>query len=283
MNPEDLLAIQGLYQQNPKLFTQSDLVQLRSLGAKIPEQEEEVNDDFSLLGTIAQIGQGFIQGFTTLNIGDEPRNTTEAIARNVGNVFGFLGIVPGLGTAGKIAASGVTSTIMGTSRLLGFAKKGEQLVGMTDKATDAIKAVAVGNGEMFGRKYRRLNSVPFMVASYGMQGLRKTLPANAVKFLGETKLGTAASEAFVTGLASGVSSWSYGGREMAAAAGQGALEGGAFRAIANFIPGKEGSAVALRAFINSAFSGGASAAMGAPLPIVVYHTCLLYTSPSPRD
>lgn len=49
---------------------------------------------FSIIQTAKQLGGGFLQGLTTFDITDEPRNTSEAIAHSIGEVAGFMGVIP---------------------------------------------------------------------------------------------------------------------------------------------------------------------------------------------
>ena len=108
-----------------------------------PEKQEELQrhaeaynipyytGDFSLLDAVGQLGAGFVEGFTTLNIADHPDNEYEGIARSFGHLVGFVpGILAGpaklLGARGfAAAAAGLKSIPMRGADFL--AKHAKQL------------------------------------------------------------------------------------------------------------------------------------------------------------
>ena len=116
--------------------------------------------DVTVGGTVNQVMQGFVSGFTGFTIGEDPENTTEAIARSIGGVAGFLGFVPGPGLAGKFGAQGV-------ARAFGAARLAER----------------IGQG---GAAFRTVRSVPLMFADSVIGAASKIGKNNA--FLSSVKL-----------------------------------------------------------------------------------------------
>ena len=66
------------YKQNPKSYSANFTQTLRNHAGYhgVPFYEGE----FSITDALTDLGAGFIEGFTTLHIGDEPRNAAERIA-----------------------------------------------------------------------------------------------------------------------------------------------------------------------------------------------------------
>ena len=60
--------------------------------------------DFNLFRAIRYIGEGWLQGFTTLRIGEQmPVNPYERIAKSIGRAAGYAGWLPAVGPAGFVA------------------------------------------------------------------------------------------------------------------------------------------------------------------------------------
>lgn len=49
-----------------------------------------------------QFLQGYLQGFTTISIGDDPEGTVEGLSRNLGSLLGFMGFIPLPGIRGHL-------------------------------------------------------------------------------------------------------------------------------------------------------------------------------------
>ena len=83
------------YDNNPHRFNENQLNQIRQHAHyhNVPFYE----GDFSLFEAVKQLGAGFIEGFTTLNVSPEhPDNEYEGIARSLGHLIGFApGILAG--------------------------------------------------------------------------------------------------------------------------------------------------------------------------------------------
>ena len=91
------------YKKNPKAFPESYKQQL--------EQHANYHNvpfytgEFSVVDALTDFGTGFIEGFTTLHVGDTPDNEYEAIFINLGHLAGFApGIMAAqLGVAQKVS------------------------------------------------------------------------------------------------------------------------------------------------------------------------------------
>ena len=68
---------------------------------------QKEKEDASVGSVLSNIVGGFVEGFTTIPVVDEPQNTTDAIAKSVGHLFGFMGVVPFAGSVGKLLAKGM--------------------------------------------------------------------------------------------------------------------------------------------------------------------------------
>ena len=57
-------------------------------------QETLADKEFSLMEGVKQMGQGFLSGFSTFNVGEPSNNEYERIMRSIGELAGFVGYVP---------------------------------------------------------------------------------------------------------------------------------------------------------------------------------------------
>tara|TARA_Y100001938_G_scaffold3980_2_gene4981 strand:+ start:39 stop:9392 length:9354 start_codon:yes stop_codon:yes gene_type:complete len=175
-----------------------------------PEDEE-----FRLLDTVKHLGTGFMSGFTTFKIGEEPKNAPERIADSIGHLAGFVGFVPtkaiGLVTRSARLVSAAES-IRGRSVPMEIANRA------TKKATELIKPI-------------------FDKSVTGRGGAFET----AIKWLQEPSRAHVVHDAFHLGVGMSVSSWQGGVDEMMRGFVGGAQTGAAFRLIGNLIkfPGVE--------------------------------------------
>ena len=96
----------GNYRQylvNPNLFDSDEVEKLSKAAQRYGVQFEYANTDASLGSLATNVWNGFVQGFTTLPVGDKPTNDIDGIAHSIGHLMGFIGIIPGLGTVGSAA------------------------------------------------------------------------------------------------------------------------------------------------------------------------------------
>ena len=201
----------GQYAQHPKMFDGRDddieVLEDHAHHYRIPFTRSKEHQD-GFIGTVLKnASRGWMEGFTTLppekvddflgtNLGDAPEDTTEAIARNLGHLAGFVGYLPG-------------------GRIL--------------KALGAVKlAGAVGGLSRY--------SVPMRVASLAQKKVGKAVTPYLKDLPNWATTGVfndMAQGAFHLGAASAVSSWTHGVDEMFHAAGFGAGAGAVFRGIGN--------------------------------------------------
>lgn len=246
------------YKRNPFAFTveQTDALdnEHRARGLRLERNKDA--DNFSLLRTVEQVGSGFLSGLTTLQIGDAPQNVTEEIARSAGNLLGFVGFVPGGGTAGQFAIK---------TTLRGFGMS-------TAKAT--AKAARIGAGA----KALRGKSVPLLVADKiaGNAAVTRRIQQT----FGRGTLADIVEGGLHLGTASSVSAWQYGVDEMMKAFGHGFIAGGAFRGIGNVASQKNFPTLSknqlkiARGVAGSLFTGLPLTLQDAPMPVQVYEYML---------
>lgn len=233
------------------------------------------DSEFDLSRTVNKLAQGFISGFTTINVGDESRNSAEAIAHNIGSALGFMGYIPSRGALGKFAASGVVKS-MGLHKF------------------DVFKSLAKYETEP--TNLLRVHSVPMAVADKVTHFIKQSEPLQeAANFFQQSmskslldkvqRSSDIVEEGFKMGLASGVGAWQFGIDAMLKSALQGGLEGAGFRAINNFLdighiipegsPDKaKAGNMLIRGLSNGIYSGLQSGFMGDPTEVQVYHYLL---------
>jgi len=193
---------------NPELFNEEDTVELTRMVASAGLPYKSGDKDFSIGDTTGQLLQGFVQGFTTLEVGSNPENDYEYVARNLGHLLGFIGIVPGVGSLGKLGASALIRSSMVIGR------------GMEALRIGGEFGVRLKNLEQLGQlpaQLARLKSVPMLGADLAMEsklgkwafnGMREGL--GHVKFLEKYMVANGAGAAMLQkgmhlGLASAVS------------------------------------------------------------------------------
>ena len=247
------------YKQNPKSYSSAFIQSVKNHANYhgVPFYEGE----FSVKDALTDLGAGFIEGFTTLHIGDEPDNEYEAIFKNLGHLAGFApGIVgaPLMG-AGKAAAKlGLAGATAQTNSLMAAARIARSL---NDKS---IPMAAAKVATDFARK----NVKPFLKQGRdAKQGAVSTVS----NFLLGNRARHIAEGAFHLGTASAVSSWQGGVDQMMSAFVQGGIAGGAFRSIGNYInTGNEAGNKVAKTIAGSLFMGLPSTIQGATTPEQVY-------------
>lgn len=282
---DNLLPVLGaLYNQRPDLFTeeQVDTLQQNAFTSGLPFQRNYESSDINLGNTVKQLVGGFIEGFSTFDVLDSaPKNSVEEIARGLGGLLGFIGIIPGLGSATSLMTKGIASSL----RLAGLGSK----IATGTKLAGALTKTA------------QFKSVPMFVADMALKTTKSLLksPANeAIKFI--TKGGTqyvkgaeifkdVVSAGTHLGFASATSAWRGGVDEMMSAFGHGAVTGGVFRGLGNLLPSKNlptgniwkdftnniKEPKGLARILASSFESGISSTMAnAPLELQVYNYLL---------
>lgn len=238
-----------LYEENPHQFQEKDIQLIqkhaehyqRPFALAAPHQESTVG------GAIQQLGAGFLSGFTTVNVGDEPKGTYEGIARSIGHLAGFAGMIPIPGKLARISKlAGALKSLQGKSVPMLAAKAVEKRVAPIAK--NIIGTASAGS---------------------------KTARGAATSFLQSHKVQDIIGGAFHLGVASAVSSWQGGVDEMMRSFIHGAETGGVFRVIGNVV--KTGSEVAdktLRSLSSSLYTGLPSTMRDATTPEQVYEYLL---------
>ena len=202
-----------LYKRVPHTFTQFQLDNLNNhtnhYGIEIGENDATAKDDsVKLKRLLSKLGSGFLSGFTTFEVGDEPRNDAEAIASSLGHLAGFVGYIPTaplkILQANKLVNA--AQAIKGKSVPMFAATKIQEMVAPTSK-TMLAKAMTMRNSAV----------------------------ADAAKFLNKDIPTHMIEGAFHLGTASAVGAWQQGIDAMVQSGTHGAFAGGAFRGIANMI------------------------------------------------
>ena len=237
------------YDRSPNRFNENLVSQIRqhAYHHNVPFYE----GDFSLFEAVKQIGAGFIEGFTTLNVSPEhPDNEYEGIARSVGHLIGFA---PGI--------------LAGPAKYLGM-KTGSQAALGAAKALQGKKGIPLYVSEKYiTPKASEIASTVFKTrvgeGSKAFQAAKEFLTTPEAKHIAEG--------AFNLGTASALSTWQGGVDAMLEGFMGGAIAGGVFRTIGNRInlqdPQSEKFA---RGLAGSLFMGLPATMRGATMPEQVY-------------
>ena len=201
----------GQYNTHPGMFDGRDddieVLEDHAHHYRIPFARTKEHQDNFVSKVLKASARGWFEGMTTLppekvdeytgtNLGAAPEDTTEAIARNLGHLAGFVGYLPGarvLRKLGAVKLAGAVAGMKGKSAPMWVANKAQARVA---KAVD-----------------------PYL----------KDLPEWAKTGV----LSDMAQGAFHLGVASTASAWTHGVDEMFHAAGFGAGAGAVFRGIGN--------------------------------------------------
>ena len=192
------------YKSAPDTFN-AELVEQIKQDAQYYGLDSHIDTDITLGGVLKQAGAGFVTGFTTFNVGEEPENVAERISRNIGNLAGFVGYVPALPTKAGVLAKAATAIRGKSVPML-----------ISGKVTESVRKIA---------------SDATRDAIAGRAGAFKTMS----EFLQKGPVKNTLEGAFHLGVASSVSSWQGGVDEMMHAFIGGAQTGAAFRLIGNFL------------------------------------------------
>ena len=268
---ENLIKAYGLY---PKRY-QNVIEDLRHHAHyhNVPFYEGE----FSIGEAIKQAGAGFMEGFTTFNMADPPKNEYTGIARSLGHLVGFA---PGI-----------------LSGPLGWASKGLAAAGMINKAQSVASAAKAVSGIKSWPLYlseKIITPKAGKIANTFLKsnaGNRYDSFKSAKDFLLSPQTKNLAEGAFNLGTASAISSWQHavdGGMGVIIDSFKGgAIAGGVFRGIGNLIgknvPGGKQYQIPVesqkaekwvRALAGSAFMGIPSTLRGATTPEQIYEYLL---------
>ena len=86
------------YKKMPTAYNEEQLHELKQSSKHygIPFAINEIDNNFQISRAMRQLGEGFIEGFTTLSIAEPAKNSGERIARSIGSLAGFVGFIPGV-------------------------------------------------------------------------------------------------------------------------------------------------------------------------------------------
>ena len=216
-SPDALKQLITQYKSYPETFSQDLIGKMEQdadyYGASFARDMQA--EDFSIMDTVTQLGTGFLSGFTTFHIGEEPKNEYERIANSIGHLAGFVGYVP----RAPFALLGKTSRLKNAADFL-RGKSAPMLV--ANKATEIVRGMA-SNATRAG--------------VLGKSGAVKT----ASDILQKPLVKDVLHQSFHLGVGMGVSQWQGGVDEMMKGFIGGAQTGAAFGMIGNLVrlPGVE--------------------------------------------
>jgi len=233
------------YRHNPKLYSEEQLNQIRQHAShySVPFYEGE----FSVVEAIKQAGAGFFEGFTTLSIADHPDNEYEAISRNLGHLAGF-------------APSILVKPLRAVKALRAAEKLG------------AMRSIPMLGADFIQRKAKKIISPTLAAARESRHGAIRA----ASNFMsGQSTVGKTSKHilegAFHLGAASAISGWQQGIDGMMESFVGGAVAGGTFRSIGNFIKiGDPKGQTMVRGIAGSLFMGLPSTMRGDTTPEQIY-------------
>ena len=225
-----------------------------------PEQKEKLENhanyyqlpyydgEFNVGEALWQAVGGFVEGFTTLSIADQPDNEYEAIIRNMGHLAGFA---PGI--------------LSGPSKLLGLKGATKMFQSLNDKSVPmALAKVAT-------KKAKDIAKPIFSNALAGRAGVSGTVS----NFLAGDRARHVMEGAFHLGVASTVSSWQGGVDQMMHAFIGGAQAGGVFRVIGNLKSANPSAGQkVIGSMAGSLFQGLPATMRGATTPEQIYEYLL---------
>jgi hypothetical protein len=256
-------ALIKLYQRQPELFTSEQADELGNMAESAGLKWKPKPQDFHLMKALSLASSGFIEGFTTFAIGkDKPSNTYESIAYSLGHLAGFA---PGI----------MAAPFKGIAK--GASKVG--LLPITKVAETAAK------GAQTIHKY----SIPMMFGDMASTGVGKIMSKTGLEAANFLKRGSVTRDivqsATHLGAASAISSVWHGPDEILNSLVHGAVAGGAFGGIGNFVnlgrlmksknPDQIAKAEALlRTGIGSTMLGLPTTLQGEPIEMQLYQYLL---------
>ena len=253
-------TVQGLiqhYKNDPEPFDEDKLkqVELHAQHYKLPFARTDTDQHGRVAGILSQAGAGFWSGFTTFNVGEEPRDEWEGIARSIGHLAGFVGFIPSI-----------------PRKLYKFLPKASKLKTMSE----AMKKVQGKSVPMLGAK-----AVQDRVAPIANKALATAMATRggatntAAEFLNQGLVKDLIGGAFHLGVASSISTWQGGVDEMMRSFIGGAETGFVFRGIGNIAQtGSKAADTSIRMIASSAYTGLPATMRGATTPEQVYEYLL---------
>ena len=200
-----------MYRGNPNMFNEEQLDELQELAKQTNLTFNRVSTDLNLRN-IAEVAIGGVaEGFTTIPLGRQPRNTYEAIAHSMGHLVGFAPGIAAIPLRG-VAAGASKLGMMGVKRAFEKGAFGAQTLNkfsvpmfFGDKASDLLNRGITKAG---------LESIEYMKRGSAVRGV--------------------INDAAHLGVASGVSSFWGGPDQILNSMAHGTIAGGAFGGLGNF-------------------------------------------------
>ena len=233
------------YLKNPYKYTESDVDNIQGMARanniKLPRHA--ASGEFNLMQAITMPLKGFAEGFTTIHWGKRPDTPIEKIGYSIGNLLGFIGIVP---LPGGLAVKGAT-----------LANKALKLKGLTKAISTAKKTSGL----------LKLKSAPMAASEFVAKKLGLDATGAIIKGVAGAKalgqFGPAVSNIIQSsvhlGLASAASQWQYGKDAMLESGIGGATVGAGFGAIGQVLGGPATAGkpayMALKTLAGSLYSG----------------------------
>ena len=250
------------YRANPDMFNDDQLDELESLAEQNQINFKRLEGNFSLRRAVQQAQSGFIEGLTTFDlVPKEPRNTGEAIFRQLGHLAGFA---PGILKA--------PLSLFRRNAALRKVKGDSKLYKTIEDGINTLDALSVPM--MFQRGTKNL--IDSQLSKRGLETIDYLKKGSIPRAIGTEALGL--------GVASAVSNVWKGTDVIADSFIGGAIAGGAFGGIGNFVsvgnlykgtPAQVDQAnKILRASVASAFMGLPSTFRGDPTEMQIYEYLL---------
>ena len=262
------------YRANPHLFNDDQLDELEEIANQQGINFKPIRQEFSLRNVVEQASSGFLEGLTTIPVGEDPRTTYESIAHSLGHLVGFA---PGI-LAGPLSAAAKGSVKLGakiagqklTKRELAE-QSAEHILGKASQIAARNTSVPmlfgdwVKKGAEKGIRKARLDSFDFM---------KKGAPARAI-----------AMEATHLSAGMGISNIWHGPDGWMQGMVGGAVAGGFFGGLGNFrgignllksgnVQQHQRAEQMIKSGVAGLAMGGPAYVRGEPIEAVLYETIL---------
>lgn len=259
---QDLIRV---YRYNPQAFNEEQVDELQQIAQlhNLNLKRSEAASNTNIRRIAGQLSSGFIEGFTTIPTGTEPRNTYEGIAHSLGHLAGFA---PGIIAAPVKLGSKVVQKV-------GFKAFGE--------------AVEKKGGKFFAEANNW--SIPMLVGNASTKVYDKGLEALKLESIGIFKKGAKTRAVLEQGVhlgtASSVSAIWHGPDAMIDAGVHGTIYGGAFgglgemkllnnRFISKNRKVNQAGEQRLKGLIGASMMGLPPTLRGEPIELIMYETLL---------
>ena len=156
--------------------------------------------DVSALSVLGSLAKGYVQGFTTFEVGEPASNPAEAVAHSIGSLAGFIGFVPGAGTLGGLLTKGLAKS----ARLAFRGEKSLSLLAGVERAGLYLPSVPMGAANVIFKGAEKLG------AKNAINVAEKYLLSRGIGQEAINIGGHSAKQAFHLGTAMAVSSWQGG-------------------------------------------------------------------------